>query len=170
MSSSLLLRWSRTNLKATDPPFTIRAAKLTDQRTIHRIVRAARINPTGLKWQRFWLAVTPQDEVIGCVQLKPHADGSRELASLVVVPAWRGRGVARALIEHLLRVHPPPIYLMCRSSLGVFYTRFGFQPLSSEQMPPYFRRVSQLASLAHLLRQEGETLLIMRWDGVSPVR
>lgn len=157
-------------MAALHTPYALRPATAADQDIIQQMVRAARINPTGLKWERFWLAVTPQDEIIGCVQIKPHADGSRELASLVVAPSWRGRGVARAMIEHLQSLNPPPLYLMCRSSLGAFYTRFGFQPLDAGQMPPYFRRVSSLAGLVRLLQQKGETLLVMRWDGESPAR
>ncbi len=55
----------------------------------------------GLDWRRFLVAVTPQGEMVGCGQIKPQGD-LRMLASIAVLPAWRGRGVARRIIERLL--------------------------------------------------------------------
>ena len=142
--------------------FTLRPGTASDVPFIRALVRAARINPTGLDWRRFVVAVTSEGEVIGCGQVKLHRDGSRELASLVVAPAWRGRGVARAIIEHLLATHPGELYLMCRSRLGPLYERFGFRAIDEAEMPKYFRRVSRLARLVEVLRKEGETLWVMR--------
>lgn len=144
--------------------FALRTATVEDFLAIRALVRAVRINPTGLDWRRFIVAVTPQGEVIGCGQVKPHADGSRELASIAVQRAYRGRGVARAIIERLLADSPRPLYLMCRSSLGGLYERFGFHPVAPGEMPTYFRRISRLAGLAGLLAREGETLLVMKLE------
>ena len=142
--------------------FTLRPASTTDADAIHWLVRTGRINPTDLDWQRFAVAMSPAGEVIGCVQVKPHRDGSRELASLVVHPDWRGRGVARALIEHLLAVHPGNLYQMCRSVLGPFYEKFGFRIVQPAEMPKYFRRISRLAGILDRLRSEGLSLLVMK--------
>jgi N-acetylglutamate synthase-like GNAT family acetyltransferase len=142
-------------------PFTLRPATAADARPIRDLIWQAGINPTGLKWPRFVLAVLPNDEIIGCAQIKPHADGSREFASLAVVPAWQGKGVARVLIEHLLAHHPGALHLMCRATLGPFYEKFGFRPLAEEDMPPYFRRIKRLTKVAEFLMHEGETLLVM---------
>ena len=144
--------------------FTLRPAIEEDDAAIRVLVKEGRINPTGLKWPRFVVAVTRDRDVIGCGQVKPHRDGSIELASLVVTAEWRGRGVAAALIEHLVAAHHEDMYLMCRSSLGDFYEGFGFCALQETEMPPYFRRVSRLASLAEFLRKDGETLLVMKRD------
>lgn len=142
--------------------FTLRPATADDAAAIRSLVWQAEINPTGLKWPRFILAVLPSNEIIGCGQIKPHADGSQELASLAVLPAWQGKGVARALITHLLAQHPGELHLMCRSHLGPFYEKFGFRKLSEADMPPYFRRIKRLTKLAEFVRQEGEILLVMR--------
>ena len=115
---------------------TLRPATAADAAVIRSLVYAARINPTGLDWKRFVVAPGPNGEVIGCAQIKPHRDGSRELASLVVAPAWRGNGVARAIIEHLVANHPGPLYLTCRASLGPFYERFGFRVADEAQLTP----------------------------------
>jgi amino-acid N-acetyltransferase len=142
--------------------FSIRPAFPEDLTAIKNLVRSARINPTGLKWPRFVVAENDSGEVIGCGQIKPHRDGSYELASLVVAENFRGQGVARSLIAHLTKNHEGILYLMCRSSLGDFYKKFGFEPVSESEMPPYFRRISRLASLVEFLQKEGETLLVMR--------
>jgi amino-acid N-acetyltransferase len=142
--------------------YRIRPAVADDSSTIKALVRAARINPTGLKWPRFLVAELNPGEVIACAQIKPHRDGSHELASLVVDPAFRGQGIARSLVEHLLEAHEGELYLMCRSSLGNFYKKLGFEVIAEPQMTPYFRKINRLASLSKLLRKENETLLVMR--------
>lgn len=146
--------------------FTLRSATADDAGAINSLVIAGRINPTGLKWQRFVVAVTLDEEMIGCGQVKLHRDGSRELASIVVSPEVRGQGVARAIIEHLLASHSSDIYLMCRASLGPLYEKFDFQAIQQAEMPRYFRRVSRLAGLLDVLREEGESLLVMKRDAV----
>ena len=142
--------------------FTLRPARHTDTPAIYDLVREGRINPTGIDWTRFVLAETLEGDVIGCGQLKPHRDGSMELASIVVTQAWRGRGVARAIIKSLISKHDGPLYLICVSDNGPMYEKFGFRALEEEQMPKYFRRVSKMASFIEPLRKEGKSLLVMR--------
>lgn len=142
--------------------YKLRPAVKEDDAAIRALVKEGRINPTGLKWPRFVVAVDSVGEVVGCGQVKSHRDGSIELASLVVTAEWRGQGVARAIIEYLVSEHHENMYLMCRSSLGDFYERFDFRALQEPEMPPYFQRISRLASLAEFLRKDGETLLVMK--------
>ncbi|HSO28016.1 MAG TPA: GNAT family N-acetyltransferase [Anaerolineales bacterium] len=142
--------------------FHLRPAQKSDADAIQRLIKSAGINPTGLDWRRFWLAVNAQDEMLGCVQLKPHRDGSMELASLAVTPARRGAGIGRALIEHMLARRPDTLYLTCRAGLGSYYAQFGFQPVAEEEMPPYFRRVYRLFKLLKLLPGIEDDLLVMR--------
>ena len=63
--------------------------------------------------------------------MKPHGDGSRELASLAVLPEWQGRGVGRALVHALLDGEPGPIYLTCAAGLEGYYEQFGFHRCST---------------------------------------
>jgi len=70
--------------------------------------------------------------------------------------------MARSLAVHLTGNHKGDLYLTCRSSLGEFYEKLGFESIDECQMPPYFRRINRLAALAEFLRKEGETLLVMR--------
>jgi amino-acid N-acetyltransferase len=141
---------------------TIRPAEISDQQAIQKLIRQARINPTGLAWERFLVAADQNGKVIGCCQIKPHSDGSRELASIAVVPEYRHQGIASALIEQLLAKTTGEIYLMCRSSLGPFYARFGFQPIEGIDLPPYFKRMKRLARLIKSMDKSGESLLVMK--------
>lgn len=140
----------------------LRSATCEDASAIKSLVRSARINPTGLDWRRFVVAVSPEREIIGCGQIKPHRDGSHELASLVVKPEWRNQGIGGIIMEHLSASHEGPLYLMCRSSLGPFYEKFGFGAIQPPDMPKYFRRITKLTKVIERLRAEGESLLVMK--------
>ena len=141
--------------------YTLRHATQDDFPAIKSLIHQVRINPTGLDWRRFLVAVGPQGELTGCGQIKPQGD-LHVLASIAVVPAWRGRGVARAVIERLLAGHQGALYLTCREHLGVFYERFGFSALDEGDMPAHFRRLSRFVRLLRRLRLIDEGLLVMR--------
>ena len=144
------------------PEYSLRPATAADATTIRRIIAIVRINPTGLNWRRFTLAVGREGTIIGCGQLKPHGDGSLELASIAVLPAWRGKGIARLIIERLLQEHQGTLYLTCRSPLGPLYQKFGFEAITPAEMPPYFHRLSRIARLANKLLHQPDSLLVMR--------
>ncbi|HEX5807588.1 MAG TPA: GNAT family N-acetyltransferase [Anaerolineales bacterium] len=141
---------------------TIRPAREPDAARIRDLIYSTGINPMGLDWKRFIVAVDERDEMIGCGQLKPHGHDLLELASIAVYPEQRGKGIARAIIEHLLKNSPRPLYLMCESSLGPLYEKFGFRAISYEEMPRYFQRISKLAGLATTLARREVRLLIMK--------
>jgi len=142
--------------------YTLRPAREAESAQIRDLIHLVGINPMGLDWRRFIVAVNDQDEMIGCGQLKPHGEEILELASLAVYPEHRGKGIARAIIEYLLKDGPRPLYLMCESSLGPLYERFGFRGLIYDEMPRYFQRISKLAGLVTTLAQREERLLVMK--------
>jgi N-acetylglutamate synthase-like GNAT family acetyltransferase len=145
-------------------PYSLRPATSADAKTIRQIIALVHINPMGLNWQHFILAVDGEGRVIGCGQVKIHADGSRELASIAVLPAWRGKGVARTIIEQLLEMHQGNLYLTCRAVLGPMYEKFGFRSVKSDEMPPYFRRLSRLVAFFRKLFRQPNQLLVMCRD------
>jgi N-acetylglutamate synthase-like GNAT family acetyltransferase len=143
--------------------FSLRPAAQTDFAAIRALIHAVGINPMALDWQRFTIAVDSEDRLVGCGQIKPHKDGSRELASIAVLPEWRKQGVARAIILHLLETQPTPLYLTCRGRLGTFYEKFGFQDVTaSPDLPPYFRRLARLGKVFQQLGFFHERMLVMR--------
>ena len=142
--------------------YHIRPARETDAAQIRSLIHLVGINPTGLDWKRFVAAVDDQDEMLGCGQLKPHSQGIHELASIAVYPEHQGKGIGRAIIEYLLEDSPRPLYLMCESSNGPLYEKFGFRAIPYEEMPRYFQRISKLAGLVTTLARREERLLIMK--------
>jgi amino-acid N-acetyltransferase len=143
-------------------PYVLRPAVQADFPAIRRLIHAVNINPTGLDWRRFLLAVSPDGELVGCGQVKPHRDGSRELASIAVVPRMRGNGVARVIIERLLAENTGVLFLTCRAHLGPFYSKFGFRIASQSELPRYFRIVQRFAGAIQRLGIMDESLLIMK--------
>jgi amino-acid N-acetyltransferase len=147
-------------------PISIHPANAANQPAIRAIVYAARINPLGLDWRRF-LVAEEQGRVVGVGQVKPHADGSRELASLAVIPERQARGIGGALIEALLAREPGPVYLMCMDWLEAYYQRFGFRRLGRAELPASFRFVGRFApALAMISALFGKRVqpIVMRRD------
>lgn len=142
--------------------FSLRPAREAESAQIKHLIHLVGINPMDLDWKRFVVAVNDRDEMIGCGQLKPHGKDILELASLAVYPEYWGKGIGRALIEYLLKESPRPLYLMCQSSLGPLYEKFGFRGISYEEMPRYFQRISKLAGLVTSLARREEYLLVMK--------
>ena len=142
--------------------FTLRAATRVDSAAIKSLIHTVGINPTGLDWRRFAVAVKPEGGLVGCGQLKPHRDGSHELASIAVTREMRGKGVARAIIERLLAENSGDLFLTCRASLEPLYRKFGFHKAEAAEMPRYFRTVKRFANLIRRLGIMEEDLLVMR--------
>ena len=145
-------------------PLTLRDATFEDQPTIRQIVRAANINPTGLDWPRFTVAEN-DGAIVGVGQLKPHRDGTRELASIAVIPHRRGQGIGTAVIEELLRREMGTVHLTCRSQLQGYYERFGFRRLETRDYPPYFAR--RMPMINAFLRPFGIRIIVMRRDAAN---
>lgn len=143
----------------------MRSAAANDFHAIRALIRTAQINPTGLDWRRFVVAVDQQGKVIGCGQVKPHRDRqagqAHELASIAVTLDWRERGVGSAIIERLIVAYSGPLYLTCRASLEPFYARFGFHAITGDGMPPYFQRVRRVATRLRKMGIMKEELLVM---------
>lgn len=128
--------------------FSLRSAVETDFPAIRQLIHESRLNPTGLNWRRFMIAETAEGAFAGCGQIKPHAGGVLELASIAIKPDYRKKGLASILIHRLLSEEPArPIYLTCRSELREFYVKFGFYTLELKEMPLYYRRLSRLVNL-----------------------
>ena len=143
--------------------FYLAQALETDFPAIKALIYATGINPISLEWQRFRVAKSVEGhQFIGCGQLKPHGDGTVELASIAVIPAWRNKGVASAMVQKLMDEGPRPLYLTCVSPMGSFYEKFGFRPISGAALPKYYRRLSKIAGLINALHLMKEKMLVMQ--------
>lgn len=161
---------------------TLRAATAADQALIRRWVRGAHLNPLRLAWTNFLIAeqiktiasgdssglgaASPAAQIMGIGQLRPHGDGTVELASLVVAPAARGQGVGSRLVNALIAKADRPLYLMCGSDKVPYYQRFGFVQLQQRrEMPRSLRPMHRLATLltpiVALFQQDPSRIAIM---------
>lgn len=126
----------------------VRPASAKDIWTIRKLVLSAKLDPTQLRWSQFWV-IECAGRVVACGQLRSFP-GAQELGSLVVAPAWRGRGLGSYLVDYLIQEATQPLYLECLGNrLAKFYTRFGFVSIAWQELPPPLKRkfgVSQLAS------------------------
>jgi N-acetylglutamate synthase-like GNAT family acetyltransferase len=148
----------------TGVSFIIRPATEADQTAIKGLIREVGINPLGLDWQRFVVAEDETGQFIGCGQVKPHRDGTRELASIAVKKGWRRQGIARAIIEQLQADHGRPLWLTCVNRLIPFYEPFGFVEVTDlSQMTAYYRRARRFMRLFQLLSRHQYYLAVMLW-------
>lgn len=131
-------------------------------------MRQARLNPFGLDWRRFTVLENSQGRIAGCVQLKPHGGGAREVASLVIAADWRGQGLGARLVRHVQGEAGPPLWLMCAPDLKSYYRQFGFRPIGDASvMAPYFRRIHTLSQIVRFVTKRVPVPVIMLWEGDS---
>jgi GNAT superfamily N-acetyltransferase len=154
----------------SDHALQIRAARQQDAARIRALVRAERLNPFGLDWRRFYVMDNAAGQVAGAIQQKAHwrlhRPPVRELASLVVDPAWRGQGLGSRLVRHLQNQAGPPLWLMCRSGLVPFYEQLDFREVVRKgEMPVYFAIMQAAFDLLTPGRRTIGFLAIMFWQG-----
>jgi amino-acid N-acetyltransferase len=144
------LVWTRSD---DNEPLLIRQAVALDQVAITRLVHSERLNPHGLAWQNFVVAISGT-ALIGAVQMRQHPEGSCELGSLVVSREHRGHGIAGRLINALLARHPGPVHVITRSANAVHYRPWGFARIDPRDAPRTVRRhrlMGQMVSVMSLI-------------------
>ena len=143
---------------------TIRPATEADQLTIRRLIKEAGINRMSLQWPNFVVA-EDGGAIVGIGQVKTHGDGSRELASIAVIPARQSEGIGAAIINSLLTREQGVVHLTCRSQLQGYYERFGFRRLDPPEFPRYFRRMIPIINV--VARLVGTQILVMQREAAS---
>lgn len=111
----------------------IRPATKQDDATIKQMVSKEHLDPTSVKWQHF-LVAERDGKIVGIGQVKEYP-GCQELGSLVVLPEYRGRGIAGELIKALEARAGRPLYLTCRDRMQHYYERFGYQRIPILKAP-----------------------------------
>jgi N-acetylglutamate synthase-like GNAT family acetyltransferase len=118
---------------------SIRPATKADQGAISGLIGEARLNPRDLDWRRF-LVADAGGTLVGCAQVRVHATGTRELASVAVTADRRGSGIGGRLVEAILAREPDDTYLMTRNETASYFERFGFRRIAPAEAPSDFRR------------------------------
>lgn len=144
------------NLEFPLPPsyqmgYQMRPARAQDSWSIRRLIFGAKLDPTQLRWQQFWV-IEHQGKILACGQLR-NFPGGQELGSLVVSPKQRRQGLGTALTQQLIQQATQPLYLECLGSgLARFYQQFGFVSLDGAELPSALRRKFGFSgAIAHLL-------------------
>jgi N-acetylglutamate synthase-like GNAT family acetyltransferase len=150
---------------------SLRRARQSDAVSIRAIIRQAGINPMGIDWRRFLLAEV-DGRIVGTGQIKPHGDGSRELASIAVIPEYQRHGIAAQIITALIAGQTGTLYLTCQDRMERYYTRFGFRRIERDVMTPYFRRLTRVVDviigIARRFTPGMPRLIVMRRAGSPP--
>jgi N-acetylglutamate synthase-like GNAT family acetyltransferase len=146
-------------------PPTIRPATENDQPAIRRLIADVHLPRMNLQWPNFVVAEEDR-QMVGMGQVKSHSDGSRELASIAVLPKRQGQHVGTALIKALLaREAGVVLHLSCRRELEGYYERFGFRRVEPAGYPPYFRRTTGIVS--RITPLFGIHLIVMRREAAG---
>lgn len=139
----------------------MRRATQQDQWRIRKLVFSAKLDPTQLRWEQFWV-IDYQGEVIACGQLRNFGD-AQELGSLVVAKPWRDRALGTALTQHLIAQANQPLYLECLGKrLAEFYARFGFVSVNWQNLPRSLQFKFGLSQLAKTLLRLPVTIMVYR--------
>lgn len=126
---------------------TLRPAQAQDIWSIRKLVLTAMLDPTQVRWSQFWV-IESNERLVACGQLRSFPD-AQELGSLVVAAPWRGQGLGTILTQHLIHQATQPLYLECLGNrLSRFYARFGFIPVSWQNLPGSLKRKFGLSKLA----------------------
>ena len=123
----------------------IRAATADDQNAIVGLVHSERLNPHGLEWPNFVVAVDGQ-ALVGAAQIRKHKDGSRELGSLVVDRSYRRQGLASRLIDRLLAGEVGRVLVITGQLRAAYFARWGFRPITSGRAPSRSGPITTLAT------------------------
>ncbi len=130
--------------------YRLRRAIPQDIRAIRRLVWQAKLDPTQLRWQQFWV-IEQGGDAIACGQLRCHGT-VQELGSLVVAPQQRQQGLGTCLVQHLIQQSTRPLYLECLGkNLEQYYHRFGFVPISWKVLPSELKFKFGISNLGRIL-------------------
>lgn len=141
---------------------TLRPASAQDIWSIRKIVLTAKLDPTQLIWQQFWV-IECEEKLVACGQLRNFED-AEELGSLVVVKSWQKRGLGTILTKHLIQQSTKPLYLECLGKkLESFYSPFGFVPISLAELPPSLKFKFGISQLARKIFKI--PVIIMQYQG-----
>ena len=142
----------------------LRPATAKDIWQIRKLVFGAKLDPTQLRYQQFWV-IESENKIVACGQLRTF-EKAQELGSLVVASAWRNRGLGTFLSKHLIREAIAPLYLECLGkNLEKFYTRLGFVTISWEELPQSLKFKFGLSEMGRKLLKI--PVVLMEYRGVK---
>lgn len=125
---------------------TIRAARIADIRQIEPLIRAFAAENLMLPkssdqlartFREFVVAVTPENEIIGCGALRVYTEELAEICSLAVDGRYQNAGIGRNIVEQLV-CEARALELRRVFALTLkpkFFARLGFETVPKEEFP-----------------------------------
>ena len=128
----------------------LRRGKADDMSSMRKLIFRARLDPTQLRWQQFWV-IEWNGNIVACGQLRNFAD-AQELGSIVVASEWQGRGLGSYLTKHLIGEATQPLDLECLGKrLADFYGNFGFVSISWQDLPESLKLKFGISQLGRIV-------------------
>jgi amino-acid N-acetyltransferase len=121
---------------------SLRRAMHADDEAVTTLLRDAELPIDGVaQWlDRFWIA-EHQGRVVGIAGMEQYGD-SGLLRSVAVVPEWRGTGIGRTLVDHVLEegraAGVREVYLLTTTAEH-YFPRLGFSCCDRESVPSALR-------------------------------
>jgi N-acetylglutamate synthase-like GNAT family acetyltransferase len=125
----------------------VRRATEADLQAIGELRSGERVRPLGNRWRNFMVAEC-DGRLVGAIQLRIHADGSRELGSLIVERASRNLGVAGRLIDEMLSTETARVFAITSRDYSAHYGRWGFTPVRFGEAAFYVKLYFCLGTVA----------------------
>jgi len=114
-------------------------AKADDMPFILDILNSVSGNIENISARQF-LVAEDGNKIVGCVRIQ-NIKGYLKLASLVVLPNYRKRGIGRKLISEIINGNSKrPVYLFCNVKNKGFYEKFGFKKIEFENIPEVLKK------------------------------
>jgi N-acetylglutamate synthase-like GNAT family acetyltransferase len=121
---------------------SLRRAMHADDEAVTTLLRDSELPIDGVaEWlDRFWIA-EHQGRVVGIAGMERYGD-SGLLRSVAVVPEWRGTGIGRTLVDHVLEegraAGVREVYLLTTTAEH-YFPRLGFSCCDRESVPAALR-------------------------------
>jgi amino-acid N-acetyltransferase len=117
--------------------------------------------------ERFVVAVSGR-RILGCAELAPLSSQVAEVRSLVVVPAARGGGAGRLLVEELQRRGRAEGFdwLCAFTHAPAYFARFGFSVVPHSRLP---EKISTDCVKCPLVGRCGQFAMVLPLDTVETV-
>ncbi|MEM6378472.1 MAG: GNAT family N-acetyltransferase [Bacteroidota bacterium] len=124
-------------------PLQFHQATIQDQDWVNKHYQQVNFRPSDLSQDYVGIA-SWMNEPAGLGRLQPIDNHSWELGGMYVFEAFRKKGIAGRMVQHLLQQAPQgtTIYCLPFELLAVFYKRYGFEELPAEEwskVPEYIR-------------------------------
>lgn len=103
----------------------ITPAQEKDSEQIFHLAKSFDLDCEEFSWKQF-LVARNNGSIIGIGRLREYEE-CIEVATVGVIPEERNKGIGTAIVNELVKIGPPEIYVSC--VIPDFFSRFGFQPL-----------------------------------------